>query len=162
MFLENLGGLALAFAGGGLAAALSCAGSAKGTGIAGEAAAGLTSEQPSQSGKCMIFQVLPGTQGLYGFVVWFLAARAIGIFGGTGLVEISLIQGAQVFFACVPMMIGGYISAIAQGKVAAASIGILARQPDDWSKGILFCVMVEFYAILSLLVSFLMINALHF
>ena len=160
--LESFGGLALAFAGGGLAAAMSCAGSAKGTGIAGEAAAGLTSEDPSMSGKCMVFQVLPGTQGLYGFVVWFLAASAVGVFGGTGLIELTIVQGCQVFFACLPMALGGYISAIAQGKVAAACIGILAKQPEDWSKGVLYCVIVEFYAILSLLVSFLMINSLSF
>ncbi len=162
MFFDSIGGIALAFLGGGLAAALSCIGSAKGTGMVGEAAAGLCSEDPSKAGKCMVFQVLPGTQGLYGFVVWFLAARAIGVFGGDGLVSITAMQGLQVFFACLPMALGGLLSAIAQAKVAVGCIGILAKQPDDWSKGILYCVMVEFYAILSLLVSFLMLNALKF
>ena len=94
--------------------------------------------------------------------MWFLAARAIGVFGGDGLVSITAMQGLQVFFACLPMALGGLLSAIAQAKVAVGCIGILAKQPDDWSKGILYCVMVEFYAILSLLVSFLMLNALKF
>ena len=159
--LESFGGIAIAFFGAGLAAVMSCIGSAKGTGIVGEAAAGLCSVEPDKGSKCMVYQVLPGTQGLYGFVVWFLAARAIGVFGG-GLIEISVMQGVQVFFACLPMAFGGYLSAIAQGKVAAACVNILAKQPDDWAKGILYCVMVEFYAILSLLVSFLMINSLAF
>lgn len=162
MFLESFGGLALAFLGGGLAAGLSCVGSAKGTGIVGEAAAGACSEDPSLFGKSMVLQVLPGTQGLYGFVVWFLACQAIGVFGSTGLVELTVAQGLQVFCACMPMALGGLLSAIAQGRVAASCIGLLAKKPDDWSKGILYCVMVEFYAILSLLVSFLMINALTF
>ena len=35
MFLENIGGLAIALLGSGLAVGLSCVGSAKGTGIAG-------------------------------------------------------------------------------------------------------------------------------
>lgn len=70
-FLESFGGLALALLGGGLAAGLSCVGSAKGTGMAGEAAAGLMCEDPGKFGKAMILQVLPGTQGLYGTVVWF-------------------------------------------------------------------------------------------
>ena len=116
----------------------------------------------SKAGKCMVFQVLPDNQGLYGFVVLFLAARAIGVFGGDGLVSITAMQGLQVFFACLPIALGGLLSAIAQAKVAVGCIGILAKQPDDWSKGILYCVMVEFYAILSLLVSFLMLNALKF
>jgi len=161
-FFETFGGIALAFLGGGMAAVMSCIGSAKGTGIVGEAAAGACSEDPSLFGKTMVLQVLPGTQGLYGFVVWFLACQAIGVFGGAGLVELTVTQGFQVFCACMPMAFGGLISAIAQGRVAVSCIGLLAKKPDDWSKGILYCVMVEFYAILSLLVSFLMLNALNF
>ena len=55
---------------------------------------------------------------------------------------------------------GGLISAIAQGKVAAASVNILAKKPDDWSKGMILCITVEFYAILSLLASFMMLNSI--
>ena len=58
--------------------------------------------------------------------------------------------------------LGGLLSGIAQGKVAAASVNILAKKPDDWSKGMIFCIIVEFYAILSLLASFLMLNGLSF
>ena len=161
MFFESFGGLALALLGAALAVGLSCVGSAKGTGIVGEAASGLISEDPSQFGKSMILQVLPGTQGLYGLVAWFLAVNKIGLLSGNVL-TLSLAQGWQVFFACLPMALGGLLSAIAQGRVAAASINILAKKPNDWSKGILLCVMVEFYAILSLLVTFLMINGLNF
>ena len=53
--------------------------------------------------------------------------------------------------------LGGMISAIAQGRVACASINLLAKKPDHWSKGMVLCVTVEFYAILSLLASMLMI-----
>ena len=69
-------------------------------------------------------------------------------------------QGLQVVSACLPIAIGGLLSAIAQGKVAAASINILAKKPDDWSKGMIMCIVVEFYAILCLLASFLMLNAI--
>ncbi|MBE6992832.1 MAG: V-type ATP synthase subunit K [Ruminococcaceae bacterium] len=160
-FLDSFGGIALALLGSGLAVGLSCVGSAKGTGITGEAASGLIAEDPSKFGKAMILQVLPGTQGLYGLVAWFLAVNKIGLLGGN-LMDLSVFQGWQIFFACLPMALGGLLSAIAQGRVAAASINILAKKPDDWSKGILLCVMVEFYAILSLLVTFLMINGLQF
>ena len=159
-FFDSFGGLAIALAGASLAVGLSCVGSAKGTGIAGEAASGVVSEDPSKFGKSMILQVLPGTQGLYGLVIWFLVASKVGILGGSLATGMSLTAGFQMLFACLPMALGGWLSAIAQGRVAASGIGILAKKPDDWSKGILFCVMVEFYAILSLLVSFLMINGI--
>ena len=153
--LESIGGTAIAYMGAALAAALACVGSAKGTGITGEAGAGLNTEDPSKSGKVMILQVIPGTQGLYGFVIFFLAFLKI-----SGAGDISLINGAAVAFACLPIAIGGLMSAIAQGKVAAASINILAKKPDDWSKGMIMCIVVEFYAILCLLASFLMLNAI--
>ena len=138
-FFGSWGGLALALLGAGLAAVLSGIGSAKGTGMAGEAGAGLLCQDPGKFGKVMILQVIPGTQGLYGLVVWFFAIFRMGL------------------LSCLPMALGGLFSAIAQGRVAAASINILAKKPDDWSKGMVLCITVEFYAILSLLASMLMI-----
>ena len=153
-FLESFGGYALGLLGAGLAAFMAGIGSAKGTGIAGEAGAGLVSEDPSKFGKAMILQVIPGTQGLYGFVIWFLAYSKLAAVGAAG---VSVAQGLQVLAACLPIAFGGLLSGIAQGKVAAASVNILAKKPDDWSKGMILCITVEFYAILSLLASMLMI-----
>ena len=154
-FLESFGGLALALLGGGLAAGLSCVGSAKGTGYAGEAGAGLLCEDPGKFGKVMILQVLPGTQGLYGTVVWFFSIYCIGLLGGVPAIDGT--TGLQCFVACMPMALGGLFSAIAQGRVAASSINILAKKPADWSKGLVLCGIVEFYAILSLLASMVML-----
>lgn len=160
LFMESIGGLAIGLLGAALAALLACIGSAKGTGIAGEAGAGLVSEDPSKFGKAMIMQVIPGTQGLYGFVIWFLAQSQIfSAYHAAGDV-MTVAQGMQYLGACLPIALGGLLSAIAQGKVAAASINILAKKPDDWSKGMIFCITVEFYAILCLLASFLMLNGL--
>lgn len=155
-FFDAFGGLALALLGAGLAAALCAIGSAKGTGMTGEAGAGLLCEDPAKFGKVLILQVIPGTQGLYGLVVWFFAIFRMGLLSGW-LPELSVTQGLQYFVACLPMAIGGMISAIAQGRVACASINLLAKKPDHWSKGMVLCVTVEFYAILSLLASMLMI-----
>lgn len=155
-FFGQIGGLAIALLGAGLAAALSCIGSAKGTGIAGEAATGLLCEDPSKFGKAMILQVLPGTQGLYGIVVWFFAIFTMGFMGGD-LSGMTVQVGLQYFGACMPMALGGLFSAIAQGRVAAGSINILAKKPDDWAKGMVLCGIVEFYAILSLLASMIML-----
>ena len=150
-FLEAFGGIGLAFLGAALAVGMSCIGSARGTGMAGEAATGVLSERPEHFSKCLILQVVPGTQGLYGLVIWFFALYTMGAFSG----------GITVFVSGLPMAIGGWRSAIYQGRVAAASINIIAKKPDDWSKGIILCVIVEFYAILSLLASILLLmNAL--
>ena len=107
-FLETIGGLALALLGAGLAAALSGVGSAKGTGIAGEAGAGLLCEDPSKFGKVMILQVIPGTQGLYGLVVWFFAIFRMGLLSGT-LPQLTVAEGFQYLFACLPMALGGLV-----------------------------------------------------
>ncbi|MEG0779494.1 MAG: V-type ATP synthase subunit K [Oscillospiraceae bacterium] len=155
-FLETFGGLAFALLGAGLAAVLSGIGSAKGTGIAGEAGTGLLCADPSKFGKVMILQVIPGTQGLYGLVVWFFAIFRMGLLSGGGA-DMSVQLGLQYFVACMPMALGGLFSAIAQGRVAAGAINILAKKPDDWAKGMVLCITVEFYAILSLLASMLMI-----
>ena len=160
-FLGQIGGLALALLGAGLAVGLSCVGSAKGTGIAGEAGTGLLSQDPSKSGKVMVLQLLPGTQGLYGMVAWFFVLLTMGVFGGSGMVSLTVSQGLTIFVSCLPIALGGWLSAIFQGRVAAASINIVAKRPDEATKGIILCGIVEFYAILSLLATILLLmNAL--
>ena len=144
-------GGAIGMLGAGLAVCLAGAGSARGTGLAGEAGTGLLCEDPSKFGKVMILQVIPGTQGLYGLVIGFLCLMRMGVLNGT-YVDMSLQEGLRYFAACMPIAIGGGISA-----VAAGSINILARQPEHWSKGMVLCIVVEFYAILSLLASIMML-----
>ena len=155
-FFDSFGGIGLAFLGAALAVGLCCIGSAKGTGMVGEAATGLLSQAPEHFSKCLILQVLPGTQGLYGLVVWFFALFTMGAFSG-GIVPLTVTEGATIFAACLPIALGGWLSAIFQGRVAAASVNVVAKKPDDWAKGIILCGIVEFYAILSLLASMLMI-----
>ncbi len=155
-FLFAHSGLAIGLLGAGLAACLAGAGSGVGTGIAGEAGAGLVTEDPAKFGKVMILQVIPGTQGLYGLVVFFVAVMRMGLLDGTAL-NLGFIEGCRYFAACLPIGIGGLVTAIAQGKVAAASVNLLAKNPDHWSKGMILCITVEFYAILSLLASMIML-----
>lgn len=148
-------GTQIAILGAILAVGLACAGSGKGVGIAGEAAAGVVSEDPGKFSRCLVLQLLPGTQGLYGFVVGLVALVRMNLFGG--LVTLDVTTGLALFGACLPIAIGGYITAVAQGRCAAAGIGIVAKRPEEFSKGILMALMVEFYAILCLLVSMLII-----
>lgn len=152
-------GTAIAFIGASLAVGFACAGSGKGVGIVGEVGAGVLSEDPGKFSSVLILQIIPGTQGLYGLVIWFFALMKMGFFGG-GLMELSIQQGILIFAACLPMAIGGYFTAIAQGRCAAAGVTMTAKRPEEMSKGIIMAIMVEFYAILCLLASFLMLNSL--
>ena len=85
------------------------AGSALGVGIAGQAASGVVTEDPSKFAKVLIMQLLPGTQGLYGLLVGFITLSKIGILGGGG-VEVSVQSGLMILAACLPIGIVGLIS----------------------------------------------------
>lgn len=154
-FMQS-GGLFVAIIGASLAVGLACSGSGKGVGIVGEAAAGVLSVDPSKFSSCLILQILPGTQGLYGLVVWFYALFRLGVIGGNP-VTLTFGQGLAYCFACMPIGIGGLLTAIAQGRCAAAGVSLVAKRPEEMSKGIIMAIMVEFYAILCLLASFLML-----
>lgn len=148
-------GTAIGLLGAALAVGFACYASGRGTGAAGEAGAGLLAENPNMFGKVLIMQVLPGTQGLYGLVIFFFTLVQLGTFAD-GLATLTLAQGLAVFAACLPMAFGG-LTAIPQGRVAAAAIGMMARQEEGMGKGIILCIIVEFYAILCLLASILLL-----
>ncbi len=147
-------GLALALFGAACAVVLAGIGSAKGVGIAGQASAGLLSEDPSMFGKVLILQLLPGTQGLYGFLIAILVLVNVGVLGGSPE-ELTLQQGAYYFVACLPIAVAGLFSAIHQGKVAAAGVSLIAKKPDQVGKAVTMASLVEFYAILPFLISLL-------
>lgn len=149
LITENLGTI-LAIIGMALASILPGIGSAKGVGMTGEAAAALTSEQPEKFGKALILQLLPGTQGLYGFIIAFF------IFLGIGDANVFS-EGLRLLGASLPIAITGYFSAVSQGRVATAGIQILAKKPEASTKGILYAAMVETYAILGFVISILFI-----
>ena len=152
-------GLVIAVVGAVLAALVAGYGSAKAVGMVGEAAAGVVAEDPSKFSKVLILQLLPGTQGLYGLLIAVLSLSQLGVLGGNAL-ELSLAQGFAYFAACLPIMIVGYFSAIAQARTAVAGVGIVAKNPSQNGKAITMAAMVETYAILALLVSILVINGL--
>jgi len=155
MKIDDLG-IFFAVLGAALAALCAGAGSAKGVGLAGEAGAGLVTEDPSKFGKVLILQLLPGTQGIYGFLIAFITFIKIGVLGGSS--DMTLAKGLLYFAACLPMAIVGYSSAIAQARASVASMGILSKRPEEFGKSMIFPAMVETYAILALLISMLAIN----
>ena len=154
-FLQECG-TAIGFIGASLAVGMACSGSAKGVGMVGQAGAGVLTVDSGKFSRALILQILPGTQGLYGLVVWFYALFTLGVIGGTPA-TLTVAQGIGYCVACLPMGIGGYVTAIGQGRCAAAGVSLVAKRPEEMSKGIIMAIMVEFYAILCLLASFLML-----
>ena len=150
--LSMISGNGWALLGAALAVILAGCGSAYGVGVAGQAASGVVTEDPSKFAKVLIMQLLPGTQGIYGLLVAFITLSKVGLLGG-GAAEIDVTTGLMILAACLPIGIVGLVSAIHQGKTSVAAIGIVAKKPDQFGKAMLFPAMVETYAILALLIS---------
>ena len=72
-------GLLIAIIGAAAAAVFGGLGSALGVQMAGKAATGVVSEKPELFGKVLILQALPGTQGIYGFLVAILVLVRLGL-----------------------------------------------------------------------------------
>lgn len=155
----NSFGIVFALAGATLAALLAGIGSAVGVGIAGQAAAGIVTEDPSKFSKVLILQLLPGTQGIYGLLIAFITLTQIGVLGGSA--DLSLAKGCLYFAACMPMAIVGYFSAVSQAKTSVASIALVGKKPEQFGKAMILPAMVETYAILALLVSILSIIGIN-
>ncbi len=153
-------GTTLAMFGAILAATMAGIGSAIGVGMAGEAAAGIITEDPSKFGQTLLLQALPGTQGIYGLLIASLIISKIGLLSGD-LVTLSLQQGFMILISSLPIAIVGYYSAILQARASVASLGIIARRPEEIAKSMTYPAMVETYAVLSLLISFLMLNGIE-
>ena len=152
-------GIALAVCGAALAIGLAGAGSALGMGAAGQGAAGVVSEDPEKFGKALLFEALPGTQGIYGFLAAIMILQKIGLLGGE-VVAISPETGWAILFAGLPIAITGLSSGWMQGRVSAAGMGVLAKRPGEAGKAIILSAMVETYAVLGLLITILLVTSI--
>ncbi len=151
-------GLALSLAGVAIAVFLGGMGSAWGVAIAGEAAAGVLTEDPDKFGRLLVMIALPGTQGFYGFLGGFYIMMKIGLLTGTQ--SVPVMAGLGLLFAALPVGITGLISGIYQGKASAASIGLIAKKPEEMGKAIIIPAMVETYAVIGLLATILIVSGI--
>ncbi len=164
-------GLIIALFGIVLAVVLAGFGSIIAVGSVGQTSNGVMSEEPELFGKLLLLTALPGTQGIYGFLVGFIGIVKLGLLvGGEDAPWRILVQsgsasfskGLEFFLACVPIALAGFFSAIHQGRVCATGVTMTAKQPDQMGKALVLGVFVEFYAILGLLISILLINSIQF
>ncbi|MEF9877869.1 MAG: V-type ATP synthase subunit K [Clostridia bacterium] len=153
-------GQILALFGAAIAVILAGMGSSKGVGLSGETAAGVSTENPEVNSKLLVLQLLPATQGIYGFLIAVIVLIKTGVLGGA-MVPVEWQQGIAIIAGCLPVGVVGFYSAIRQGQVAAASMIMTGQRPEMSGKGITMTVMVETYAVLSLLVSFLVVNSIN-
>jgi len=139
----------------GLAVAVPGIMSAIGVGMTGIAAAAATAEDPKKFSRLFILEVLPGTQGIYGFIGGFMILIFTGLLGGSVRAGVS---GAVVLAAAVPVILQGF-TAIFQGKVATAGVAAVSKRPEVFTASMMYTVMVEIYAILGLLATILMLTS---
>lgn len=138
-----------------LAVILPGVGSALGVKNAGEAGAGVVTEDPDKFGQVLILELLPGTQGIYGLLVGFIIMTKINVFGG--LDPVTSTEGLLYLAGALPIAFVGLLSAIAQGKVSTAGVSLIAKRPKEVGKAMILSAMVETYAVLALLASFLVV-----
>lgn len=156
-------GMALAYLGGALAAGLGGSGSAVGVGLAGREGTGVMSEYPEKFGKLILLVALPGTQGIYGLLGFFLAAgkaaAASEILAAGGPAATYL--GLSIVMACLPVALTCLISGIHQGKVCAGGVAMAAKRPEAVGKALIFGALVETYAVFGLIVTILALDSIQ-
>ena len=141
----------LAYIGIGIMVGLAGIGSIYGVSIGGNAAIGALKKDPDSFGNYMILSALPSTQGLYGFVGYFVMQGTLGMQG------FDWPQAAAVFGAGLTMGLSGLFSGIRQGQVCANGIAAIGSGHKVFGNTLIMGVFPELYAILGLLVV-IMIN----
>ena len=153
----GMAGADWALLGAGMAAILGGIGSAWGIAIASATVSGILSEDDTKFGKLLPLAAMPGTQGIYGFIAAVLVLVFFGLMGGK--MDLPAIAGFKIFLACQPVGWLCMISAVYQGKAGAAAAGIVAA--DKQAPALIFPALVETYAVLSLIVTILMLLGLR-
>ncbi len=148
-FSIGVGGSTLAFA-------MGAAGSSIGIGYAGRAASGVVTEDPDKFGRLIPVVALPGTQGFYGFLVFFLVSIVkMNLLGDIHYPSVQ--QGIKILLVGFCVGISLLLSGIHQGKVSAACVGIVAKKPEQTGKALILPAFVETYAVLGLVVGVLIL-----
>lgn len=154
-FMLTHGGIVMALLGMALVVMIPSIGSGKGVGMVGEAVTGLMVDESEKFGKTLLLQMMPASQGLYGFVIAIMTVGRLSPM-------MSLQEGLFVLVACLPMAIVGYPTAISQARVAVNGVQLLSRNENEMTKNIIYAVMVETYALLAFVSSIIMLSAVSF
>jgi len=143
----------LAYIGVGLMIGLAGIGSAFGVTITGNASVGAMKKNPDAFGNYLVLSALPGTQGLYGFLGYFLISSYLSD-------TMTMFQGAAILFAGAALGVVCLFSALRQGQVCANGIAGIGGGYDVFGKTLILAVFPELYAIVALAATFLIGNTL--
>lgn len=143
----------LAYIGIGLMVGLAGGGSAYGVSIGGSASIGAMKKNSDAFGNYLVLSALPGTQGLYGFMGYF-------ILQGTLTAQITWLEAAAILGAGLALGFVGLISAIRQGQVCANGIAGIADGYDVFGNTLILGVFPELYAIVAFAATFLIQSSL--
>ena len=132
---------------------LSGIGSAYGVSIAGNAAVGAMKKNPSASGNYIVLSAMAGTQGLYGFVGYFIL-KDFAVEG------VTMVQGVAVMCAGLLLGLMCLFSALRQGQVCANGNAAIGNGYDVFTNTLILSVFPELYAILGVAATFMITTSL--
>jgi len=138
----------LAYIGVVLSIGLSGIGSAYGVTITGNAAVGAMKKNPDAFGSYMILSAVPGTQGLYGFLGYFLLSEYL-------ISSITMFQAAAIFGAGLALGVVNLFVALRQAQVCANGIAAIGGGHDMFGKSLILAVFPELYCIITLVATFM-------
>ena len=139
--------LVMAYVGVALMVGLAGLASAIGTSIAGMAAVGAMKKNSGAFGSYMVLSALPGSQGLYGFVCFFMVQGF--------LTNPTMLQGVAIFGAGLIVGLVNFAASIYQAKVCANGIAAIGNGHDVMAKTLILGAFPELYAILTVAATFL-------
>jgi len=144
-------GFMLAAIGAGLAVGLPGFASAIGSGIAGAAGSGVIAEKKQEFVSGLIFEALPQTAVIFGFVIAIMIVGKISA-------DMTVLEGAKMLGAGIAMGIAG-LTPIGQGPAAAAGIGSTARSPATRVNNIVYTAIPDLSVIMGFVIAFMLISA---
>lgn len=141
-----------------LAVGLTGIGSVLGTTICGNAVVGALKKNPDALGKYLGLSALPSSQGLYGFIAYFIMSGKLNELTAAGALT-SL--AAWAFLGCgLALGAVGFYSSYRQAQVCANGIQAVGSGNDVFGGTMVMAVFPELYAILALLAALLTTFAL--
>ncbi len=151
----NATAIILAYVGVALMIGLSGAASAMGTSICGQSAVGAMKKNPDGFGSYMVLTALPGSQGLYGFVSFFMVTTLFNLISD----ETTLLQGAAVLGIGILSGVVNLAASVYQGYVCANGITAIGNGHDVMGKTLIMAAFPELYAILTVAATFMIGSA---
>ena len=127
---------------------LSSIGSAYGTSIAGNAVIGALKKNPDIFGKAMVLTALPGSQGLLGFLGYFLMSPFL-------VAHITMFQGIAICFTGIAVGAVELLSSIRQGQVCANGASAMGNGHEVFNNTLILAVFPELYSIIAVAAAFL-------